>query len=455
MSYLFTIIPFLLVIILAILLPVILLASYRHFMFGATLIIGIWLVQAIMMQVGYIQLGLQIYYTDFVLLIIGAIAGLRFLLADDYPKRHWAWTVFAVVLVISMVLGLASFGTQAGVQARNYYYFLAAGLYAMSFPMDDVRIKKLLRLLGVVAIFLVILCIYRWTVYYTPITALLPPGGAYNVDGAIRVVRSMEALLLVEMLVVGLFFYKLIQWLRFWTPMLFGAVVTLQHRSVWLAGIVGVLCSFAIGRSARSSRPIQILLIVSIAVMTALPMVFSDKLSGVANQIGSSAQRALAGKDTTAERMSSWKEIIKKWAGAGPKSILIGQSFGADMSRDVGGLGKVRKIDYQAHNMYVQTLFNTGLLGLGALLIIIFYVIRGLYKLAQSEGDNPVAEVLLVLVLMQTAYYVPYGVDFLQSFIFGVAFAYLATRKNSDLGRSDVVRKKADTALYVYRYIRE
>ena len=43
--------------------------------------------------------------------------------------------------------------------------------------------------------------------------------------------------------------------------------------------------------------------------------------------------------------------------------------------------GGTKKISYMAHNFYVQTLFNTGLLGLGAFLVAAWYVMAGLYRI--------------------------------------------------------------------------
>ena len=52
---------------------------------------------------------------------------------------------------------------------------------------------------------------------------------------------------------------------------------------------------------------------------------------------------------------------------------------------------------------------------------------------------------LLVLMAMQLAYYVPYGTDYLQSFIFGIALAYVAGKDL--LQRQSVVEESPQGAL--------
>ena len=70
---------------------------------------------------------------------------------------------------------------------------------------------------------------------------------------------------------------------------------------------------------------------------------------------------------------------------------MIGQSFGSDATRYVQDKlrGGVHKIEYFAHNHYVQTLFNLGLVGLIGFLAVSAYATIGLYRLcASAQGDG-------------------------------------------------------------------
>ena len=423
--------PYAAALVLGVILPALGVVCYSRLEAGMAVVAGMYAIEALWMQVGGLELGITIYYTDMALGFIAAITLLRVLSARDTPRWHWAWTLYVLAFVISLGTGVVSFGSGAGVQARAYFYSIAAGSYAMSFPVDAARVKVLLNLMVWLAAMLLGLCVYRWIVYYTPIPDLLPPEGNYNVDGAIRVVRSHEALMLGQVFIVGLLFASLGRGTltaRFLAPATLGAVLALQHRSVWLAVLVGVMAGMFVARSRSGSKLGQVLLLAGIVSVTALPVAFSSQLSGVTDQVETSAAHAVAGDGSVGERFDNWQGLIKLWASGGPRSLAVGQSFGSDSTRYVHDQerGGERKIEYFAHNHYVQTLYNLGLFGLGGFLAVCWYAIKGLYRRCASDRGDPIAEILLTLLLMQLAYYVPYGTDYMQSVILGVSIAYVA-----------------------------
>jgi O-Antigen ligase len=427
--------PYVLALLMGVLIPALGVLCYSSFSAGLVLITGMFAIEALWMEVGGLQLGIKLYYTDFALVLVAVVALLRFFSARDTPRWHWAWGLYLLAFTVSLGTGLLNYGSVAGVQARSYFYCFAAGSYAMSFKIERLEIERLLGALASIALLLLAVCAYRWTVYYLPITELLPEGGVYNVDGAIRVVFSREAMILGQVFVTSLFFASFGQGImlaRFISPLVLSAVLVLQHRSVWLALLVGLMGGLLVGRSRSGSKLSQVLLLFVILTVTALPMVMSETLSGVTSQVAGSASTAVAGTGTVGERFQNWQALIRMWATGGPKSLLFGQSFGTDATRYVQDSNGVdRKIDYAAHNHYVQTLYNLGLVGLFGFLALVTYATKGLYRLcAQGQGDG-VAEVLLTLLLMQLAYYVPYSSDYLQSVILGVAVAYVAQRERA------------------------
>lgn len=450
LAYAFVAMPYLIAMCLGLLVPMLGVLCYSRFGAGIAVVVVMFAIECLYMFVGAINLGISIFYTDFALLFACVIALARLLIARDQPPLHRAWLVYCALAAVSLLTGLATYGTGAGVQARPYFYFVAAALCGMSFDIDEKRVRLLLSALTAVALLLLGIVAYRWVVYYTPIKELFPPEGWYNDDSPIRVIRSYEALVLAQVWVVSLFFARGSGWLvmvRAISPVLLAAVVVLQHRSVWVAAIAGLLASLFLSRLQKGSAVGQAILLVGIVVTTSLPMVLSDKLSGVSGQITSSADDALEQRGTAHERVSSWKEIINNWAAAGPRSIAIGQSFGTDPSRFVRDqAGVVRKLEYTAHNMYVQTLFNTGLIGLGAFLVAAAYVVRGLYRMCVSGQGGAPAQALLVLIIMQLVYYIPYGTDYLQSLIFGVALSYVVgyeARAKAEAALAPVKRRPA------------
>ena len=445
LSYISLVLPFILMFALGLIVPAILVLSYSRPAVGLTLIFGIFLIDTLTMGDGQISLGINLFYADIALGMIALIAGLRLVFASDFPKKNGAWLLFCALICVSLLTGLISYGSTAGVQARPYFYFMVTGLYAMSFAMTNERLRFVFNALAGTACLLICLAIYRWVVYYTPISSLLPAGGVYNVDGPIRVIYSNQALVIAQVLVAGFFFAAASRGFtvaRLLSPVLLGTTLVLQHRSVWLAALIGVLVRLLLGRSRSGSPFGQLVIVAGIVAATTVPLVFTEKLSGVTQQIGASTSSALEGEGSAGERLRSWNEIVKNWYGAGVRSIVIGQSFGTDNSRYVtDSRGAMRKINYMAHNLFVQTLFNTGLLGLLAFFATTSYLIRGLYRICRDGHGGTEAEVLLVLIAMQLAYYVPYGTDYLQSSLFGIALAYVAGNKAS-AGRTVEARQE-------------
>ena len=103
---------------LGLLLPALAVCCYARFDVGIAVVLAMYAIEALYMSVGGLQLGITLYYTDLALVFIGLIAGLRIVHASDVPRRHWAWMLFGASIFLSLGLGLPTFGSSAGVQAR-------------------------------------------------------------------------------------------------------------------------------------------------------------------------------------------------------------------------------------------------------------------------------------------------------------------------------------------------
>lgn len=398
---------------------------YGRFGAGLAVITVAFALDVITQSSPLLNLGITLYVADVPMIFVGAVACLRWLLRKDIPHRHIGWVIFAAVFFVDLAIGLATHGTGAGVQARNDFYSLAAASYAMSFPIGRPQVRQLLGALAWLAFALMLLCAYRWTVYYGDISELLPAMGSYNIDGAVRVVGSSAALALAQALIIGMFFGFLgagAKFARLLLVALVGVVLVLQHRSVWLASLVGVGVSMLLARSQSISRLRQLAMLSAMVLVAGAGLTFGGKLT---EDIRSSASRALEGSGTVAARFENWRATITGWRDAGPRAILIGREFGSDKTRVVANaLGEKVRIRFGAHNIYVSLLTSTGVIGLGALLWTIFGTMRKLYaKNRSGGGDAPYDSVLLVLLAMQLVYYVAYSTDFLQFMIFGIAVA--------------------------------
>jgi hypothetical protein len=295
--------------------------------------------------------------------------------------------------------------------------------------MTAQRVRQLVTMLVSLALATVALSAYRWTVYYLPIPYLLPPGGVYNDAGATRVVGANSALVIVQAFLLAVFFGAAqggsLKLARVLSPVLLAATLVLQHRSVWLAGIVGVLLSLLVARSQRAPLWQQLALLVLVVSAAVTPLFISDSIS---RDVQSSAASAVAGEGTVRARLDNWKASLEKWRGEGSQALVIGTVLGSDTTRYVKNEeGRTLAIKFFAHNNYVSTLTNYGVIGFAGLLWILAYVVFGLWRqVLRGDDDSPRSALLLVLVVVQSSYYVAYGVDFTQHLVLGAALAWVA-----------------------------
>lgn len=433
LSLVLSAVPFLVALMLGLGLPLLAIGLYRYFAAGLWFIAMMLAVDAIFFSSVRLYLGINVYLADLGYVLLALVAALRWLLASDMPRRPGTWLVLVALFVLSLGLGLVANGTRAGVQARDLFYSLVAASYFMSFAIDALRVRQLLQAMTALAVVLLLVTGYRWLVFALDIRELLPQAGGWNPGGGDwRVIPSHEALLLAQVLVLGLFFTHLehAAMARWIAPLVFAAVVVLQHRSVWIAGLIGVVAALALVPRMRASALAQWSALLVVVTLTALPLALSERLSGVGDELRRSAVTAVAGQGTVHSRLQDWRQTVREWARSGPRAWAIGHGFGRDTTRTMlTESGERRTIRFDAHNHYVAMLTDTGLLGLGAFVLLAVGTLHGLYRLAQA-GDAP-ASLMFVWLLMQLAYYVPYGTDPWQHALLGMAMAYVATRRRA------------------------
>lgn len=446
--------PFVAALLLGVGVPLVMLAAYRHLGAGLAVIGLAWAAEILTMSRPVLYVGMFVHVADLLLVLLALVAAARWLLRPDVPQRYLAWVVVVAVFGVGLVWGLVQHGRAAGVEARPDFYAIAAASYVMSFPLQSDRWRSAVRLLWALAIVTLLVCSYRWIVFYTPIPELLPRAGSYNVGSDIRVVPANAALLLAQLLLLGVFFgggrEAVLHAARLTAPVLLALVLVLQHRSVWLASIVGVLAGLMLARAQQAPRWQQVLLALALISVTLLPLVSSSFL---AEQLSSSAKRALAGRDTVADRFENWRATLRQWAGDGPVAIAVGRVRGADARRVVSDDdGGDRVIEYQAHNHYVSTLSQGGVIGLAAYLWLLLSLLRALIRAVRRADEHArTAALWLLLLAMQLAYFVAYGIEFVQYTLLGLALAWVAGLRQDDARQAQQRRQAAWHARVAWR----
>ena len=434
LQYLFIAVPYLVMAGLAIGLCLFFVTAFRSPTAGLVLVGLLCLFDTLVPNAAPLQLGLLIYVPDIVSVMLGVVALLRALFVRNRPPIPNAWYLFVAVVTVSFAFGIATYGTAAGGALRPYFYAIAIASYFMTFAMDEARVKSALNAYGWVGLGVMLVVLARWVIVALPIDALLPPAGFYDPMRAsiLRVIGSDGAMVIAGAFVVGLFYAKsagLSRSLRLMVPIFALVVIGLQHRSVWVAVLAAVGARFALPAAGRRGAT-QLMVLALVLAVIAVPVFLSGRFGGVSQDISQSANRAIVLNDTAQVRFASWSFAVRKWRDGGPKALAIGLPLGTSMERYmVTSNNELRRLAFQAHNFYVQTLFSFGLLGLGANLLLYAWVIRRLYGLAPRPAEGPVAAALLLLLVLQLAFYVTYGVDYMQGMVLGLAVAYAITSR--------------------------
>ncbi|ATE60532.1 O-antigen ligase family protein [Thauera sinica] len=422
----FTSIPYLFAMSMGVLLPFLAVMFYSHFSLGVWAIASLFLLETLFRVLPGLPLGIVLYPADFVFILVGGAAILRLLLIGCRMEGARFWLGFGVVLLLSFAMGIVRNGTAAGVDFRVYFYFWAATLYAMTFPMTGEQVSRVIGIFAKIGLVIAGIVVYRWIVEGFDITELMPEFGSWS-DAGFRVVIADQTLILAQLFLFITFFAFLhpslasIRWLA--GPLLL-MVVVLQHRTVWLVLIVGVWAALFIPSIAKV-RSKNAMVGVLLFGLLMVPVALSGKFGAVSESVGASAYRAATLSDTAGERLYSWQSLIGKVFGGGPLTIAIGEPFGSDNTRYSGDEFSAKKISYQAHNFYVQTLLRTGVLGLGLCVVSFIWLLRNLNRLRRDVEHGELARALMVLVVTQVVFYIPYGANYLQALLFGISFAYV------------------------------
>lgn len=429
-------IPVVLAMLLALSACVLMVVCYRSMTVGLIMVSALFMIETLIPGLPSVSLGIQLYLPDFVTLFLGGAGVLRLLFARPRPKILPTWYVFLAVISVSFVFGFSGYGVTAGTAVRTYFYAVAVASYFMTFPVEPANVNRLLSTLAWLGATMLIVVLARWVVVLVPIGALLPPGGRFASSEAsqLRVIASEQAIVLAQVLVVLLFFglsTGTTRRLRVLLPLIFIAVLILQHRSVWLAALAGIFARFML--PAQGRRPVgQLLALMLATLVIALPVALSGRLNAEGAQIAQSADRAVGMTDTSQARLETWKFILDSWRAGGLRTIVLGQPFGTPMDRVLTTrTGDQVRASFSAHNYYLQTLFNTGLVGVGASVSVFLWLLVRLYRLIGDAQYTPTASPLFLLLLTQLAYYVPYGIHYLQFVVVGVAAAYVRTARGT------------------------
>ena len=410
---------------------------------GAALVLVIFLLEVVFVSLPAINVGFNIFPGDIASLALGIVAVIRIGKVGRLTTISSAWLVLGLVLFISFTRGMSRYGVSAGSDFRTYFFYFWTGVaYFLTFDLTESQLYTIAKLWIAVCLCTMALVYFRWGadaagLKIGPSWSQVGAGVPFRVVGAgAAMVLAVGLLILVHQQLCG----QLPRHLAILPLFLLFTLLLLQHRTVWVAALTGLITLFMTEKGHRTKGVVKVtvagLVVVTVIVIAAL----YGSLDMIGNTVDQSFHEAFSDRSTFTGRIEGWQELVGEWSRGDLAGYLIGSPFGSGYARvQQGGV-----VTWTPHNYYLQTLLRTGVIGVFALIAV--YGV-GMYRLLWTESE-PISHgpLFFALLAMELAYFIPYPALFEQSIFSGVAFCVVARahqRRVRGIGRDVTLGRNA------------
>ena len=352
--------------------------------------------------------GLIITPADVTAAVLAGAAVVRILFGHAARGRGYLWLLTAV-LALNVARGAALYGTPVALnEARGWTYLLAAGLYAATLPVATPRwwaraLTSVCLWLGAVAL-----------VGYAR-TGLEPVQVRVNLAGELvdpRPVTAAGAALIAATVLLSTRWVhgravRRCGWLLFAV-----LLVTLQHRTVWVAAAAAGCYLLATALRAGGRRQLSAVLTVAAGAVI-VPALVSSRLAAE-----SAVAQSAADDDTFLWRLDGWGQLLHQ--STAPQDVLLGRPFGSGFDRVIRGF----EVAVSPHSQYVETYLRFGVVGCVALVLLLVAAWRSAGVAAAAFGVSP--QVVRAVLLFVAAYGVTYRWDPFQLAVLGTVLGVAA-----------------------------
>jgi O-antigen ligase len=336
-----------------------------------------------------------------------------------------AWVALGGLIFLSLLLGIQGYGLgPAGNQARasGVLFFWSCAAYFSSFQDFPKAERALMRVLTWGGAAIVPLVFVRWGLELAGIevTARAREVGAQP----FRVIPSEEAMFLASLMIV--LFRKALdlpaeasKWLWAAVVLLTALVLLLQHRSVWLAAVSGMLVLAMLDwQKVRKLTPYF-----AAAAVPAGLAVGAMLVKGSLDDTVAALSYSVQNEGTLSWRVEGWLDLLAQWRNSGGVGKLLGEPFGVGFSRYLSSLGVI--VERSPHNSYLTLLLKVGILGLALFVLTYALCLKRLLALRRNVGNGR-ADYLLAVLAAQSVYFMFYGPHIMQAVFFGAALSLCA-----------------------------
>ena len=387
---------------------------------AAALVLGSVVVQAYFVdQVPALALpgGVQVYVTDMVAALVVGAAVLRLLRLRDFTRYQRWLLLLGLLLLVSLVRGVAAFGMQPSIaDFRLYLFFAGVAVYFATFPPSDRLYDRIGRIWLAMTIPMMLLVCLRWLAVFAGID-LGVPAEKFGSDAAIRVIDGPFNFFLAHAFVLTIPAWlrgEQERWIRWVSVLLLLFVLVLNRRTVWLAIVVGV--AIVMLRDRRLGR--RALLLVALgAVMTVVAFVWLGGLQEGSEPVVES------GSGNLTWRVQGWEALVEAWSHSST-DWAVGQPVGSGFARQVAGL----ETNVHPHNFYIEIMIRTGVVGLLALLALTVGLLRALWRTPTRDAGLLGPGILPALLAMQIVWFLTWVPGNEQGLVTGLGIAVAATQ---------------------------
>lgn len=416
---------------------------------------GLWLIvvyAVLYAALGFnprVYLGINIWLGDLVFLAIGGAAVVRFLQYPPELSRHVVWLAYGGFLLLSFARGLPSYGVSAGNELREFYYFWATAAYFASYRYERKDLHHVMAAWVFMVVVILAVVTVRWAVDLTGIDIGLDPRMWAPLSGSsLRVIGAGHALMITSGIIMLTYLLRSRSWSAAWCAFMLGLsalfVLALQHRSVWVCTLAGLMLMVLLEQKDRTRATLQLAVAGGLVVVALVPLAMLGKLDRLERDLSSSVQEATSARSTFTWRMQSAEVLVKDLFSSGPVAIAVGKPMGAGYNRTIEDAE--REITVAPHNYYVQVMMRVGVVGLLIFMLTYAIVIRRLLAMYRTGDSSIDPRPLVVLLAIQLVYYVPYNGDPPQAVLLGVALSVAAAAARGTVRASDPVEIQGASA---------
>jgi hypothetical protein len=382
---------------------------YRFRKFGLVLIFATFVVYAIFNNrspsIEIFSLRFEVAYgTCLILFIIDIL---------DFLKGYYKHSIpiillinFSLICLLSLFIGVFydNFGLGKAIgYFYSYFYLFSTGLYTYTFILQTSNLNVFIRYWIGAAIILCIIAVIKWILIplgYVDITY-------YSVDAStyLRVLNASQALFLLYAAIFSLL-SKTYQWKypgqQKYSILFFIIILVLQHRTVWVVALfmlVYVTIFYKFYKKSIFIFGFSIFVLTSIIVLTIDQNIFQSIYSSIMHF------------STFEWRIASWQAMINQNDYIHTGMVFLGHPFGFGNTRFVNHV----LIEVQAHDFYVQALWDVGIIGL--VIIIAVYALAMVSKFFPNKSYDK--KLINLLILSQLIYFIPYSVDITSGLLLG------------------------------------